>query len=107
MKRRAWLFPLAAALAAVLSACAAFVPDPEPSDAGGDEAALSDLRAGRRIYVEKCGGCHRLYDVDAYADDAWRGHVSDMVGEKLVKLTRPEHASLLRYLTTLNSKPRP
>jgi mono/diheme cytochrome c family protein len=107
MKRRAWLFPMAAALAAVLSACAAFVPEPEPSDAGGDASTLSDLRAGRRIYVEKCAGCHRLYDVDSYGDDAWRGHVQDMVGEKLVKLTRAEHMSLLRYLTTLNSKPRP
>jgi len=107
MRRRSWMFPLAAALAGLLSACAAFVPDPDPSDAGGDESALADLRAGRSIYVEKCGGCHRLYDVDSYGDDAWRGHVQDMVREKLVKLTRLEHATLLRYLTTLNSKPRP
>ena len=62
---------------------------------------------GQKLYGEKCAGCHRLYDVDSYGDDAWRGHVQDMVGEKLVKLTRAEHMSLLRYLTTLNSKPRP
>ncbi len=107
MKRHAWLFPTAAALAGLLTACAAFVPEPDRSDAGGDEAVLADLRQGRLLYVEKCGGCHRLYDVDAYSDGEWRGHVEDMIRENQVRLTRPEHASLVRYLTSLNSKPRP
>ncbi|HZN63605.1 MAG TPA: hypothetical protein VFC90_14475 [Planctomycetota bacterium] len=107
MHRRAWIFPLAAALAATLSACAAFVPEPDRADAGGNEAVLADLRQGRLLYIEKCAGCHRLHDVDAYGDDEWRAHVQDMVRENLVKLDRPEHASLVRYLTSLNSKPRP
>jgi len=107
MKRRAWLFPLAAATAAAISACAAFVPEPDPSDAGGSEAVLAELRQGRHLYVEKCGACHRLHDVDAYGDDEWRGHVQDMIRENLVKITQPEHAALVRYLTSLNSKPRP
>lgn len=107
MKRRAWLAPLSAAFAAVISACAAFVPEPDRSDAGGSETVLADLRQGRDLYVEKCGACHRLYDVDAYGDDEWRGHVQDMVREKLVKVTPSEHASLVRYLTSMNSKPRP
>ena len=79
MRRRAWIAPMAAAFAATLSACAVFVPEPDRADAGGSEAALQELRRGRHLYVEKCGGCHRLYDVDAYGDDAWRGHVRDMM----------------------------
>ena len=101
------MVPLSAALAATLSACAAFIPEPDRSDAGGRDEVLAELRQGRGVYVEKCGGCHRLYDVDAYGDEEWRGHVKDMVGEKLVKLTPGEHAVLLRYLTAVNSKPRP
>ncbi|HEU4334572.1 MAG TPA: hypothetical protein VFT32_08780, partial [Candidatus Eisenbacteria bacterium] len=107
MKRRAWTIPLSAALAATLGACAAFIPEPDRSDAGGRDAVLAELRQGREVYVEKCGGCHRLYDVDAYGDDEWRGHVRDMVREKLVKVTQEEHAALILYLTALNTKPRP
>jgi hypothetical protein len=91
----------------LLAGCAAFVPEPDPSDAGRDAEVLRDLRVGRELYVEKCAGCHRLYDVDAYADDEWRTHVQEMVGENKVRLTKADHASLLRYLTTLNGKPRP
>jgi len=107
MDRRAWIVPLAAALAASLSACAAFVPEPERADAGGSESVLAELRQGRVLYVEKCGGCHRLYDVDAYGDPEWREHVQDMVREGMVKVTRQEQSALVRYLTAVNSKPRP
>lgn len=105
--RRFWIWPLAAALAALLSACAAFIPVPEPVDAGGDASLLRDLRSGRGLYIDKCGGCHRLYDVDAYADDAWRRHIQEMIDRGNVKLTPAEHDTLARYLTTLNAKPRP
>jgi mono/diheme cytochrome c family protein len=107
MRRRAWIAPMAAAFAATLSACAVFVPEPDRADAGGSEAALQELRRGRHLYVEKCGGCHRLYDVDAYGDDAWRGHVRDMIREDMVKLAPKDESSLVRYLTSVNSKPRP
>jgi len=105
--RRFWIWPLAAALAALLSACAAFIPEPEPADAGGDASLLRDLRYGRRLYIDKCGGCHRLYDVDSFADDAWRQHIQEMIDRGNVKLTAGEHDLLARYLTTLNAKPRP
>ena len=107
MRRRAWLFPLAAALAGALGACAAFVPEPDRADAGGSDATLAELREGRHLYVEKCGGCHRLYDVDAFNDGEWKDHVQDMIREDLVKLTRAEHAAVVKYLQALNSKPRP
>jgi|SRR5688572_10312715 len=107
MIRKAVLLPLAAALAGALVACAAFIPEPDRSDAGGSDAVLAELRSGRTLYVEKCAGCHRLYDVDAYGDDEWRGHVQDMIREDLVKVSRSEQAALVRYLTSVNSKPRP
>lgn len=94
-------------MAGLAAACAAFVPEPDRADAGGSDSVLSELRQGRTLYVEKCGGCHRLYDVDAYGDDEWRGHVQDMIREDLVKVNRTEHAALLRYLTSVNTKPRP
>jgi len=93
--------------AMILAGCVAFVPEPDVSDAGRDETVLRDLHRGRSLYVEKCAGCHRLYDVDAYPDDEWRVHVREMIEENKVRLSGEEHASLLRYLTTLNGKPRP
>jgi len=99
----AWL----AAPVMILAGCVAFVPEPEPSDAGENEGVLRELSAGRRLYVEKCAGCHRLYDVDAYGDDEWRSHVREMIVENKVRLSGSEHSSLVRYLTTLNGKARP
>ena len=50
---------LALALAA-LAGCMANIPVPDALMADGDDTRLSDLRAGRELYINKCSGCHAL-----------------------------------------------
>ncbi len=74
--------------------------------AGGDEARLSGLRAGRDLYINKCSGCHALIPVDRFDDARWTAEVDEMVKLKKVRLTDEDRAQLLLYLTTANDRPR-
>ena len=84
--------------------CVANVPVPTPMMAGGGEARLSDLRAGRELYVNKCSGCHALRDVDRHSDREWSAEVHEMVRLKKVKLADLERDRLILYLTTMNGR---
>ena len=74
--------------------------------AGGDEGRLTDLRAGRELYINKCSGCHSLIPVDRYDDARWTSEVNEMVKLKKVRLSTGDHDQLLRYLTTANDRAR-
>lgn len=50
--------------------------------ADGDDARLSELRAGRDLYINKCSGCHALYSADRYNDETWTSEVLEMVAKK-------------------------
>lgn len=98
MKRFAILF-------LALGACAsAHVPEPLPVDAGGDPAVLARMVEGRRVYVAKCGACHRLYSVEAYGDAAWEQHVGEMIRLKKLRLAAEERGAILAYLQRLNGR---
>jgi len=74
--------------------------------AGGDEDRLSELRAGRDLYVNKCSGCHALIPVDRFGDDRWRAEVDEMLNLKKIRLTPGDRDRLLGYLTTANDRRR-
>ncbi len=95
---------LLAVLILGLAGCVANVPVPTPLMAGGDEARLSDLRAGRELYVNKCSGCHALRDVDRHTDREWTSEVHEMLRLKKVKLADAERDRLILYLTTVNGR---
>ncbi|MBI3854361.1 MAG: hypothetical protein HY293_01585 [Planctomycetes bacterium] len=99
MKRAALVLTLGA-----LAGCAAYLPLPDPMMAGGDEARLSDLRAGRQLYIDKCSGCHALKSVDRYDDATWTSEVHEMLAKKKVRLSDADRDQLLRYLTTANGR---
>jgi mono/diheme cytochrome c family protein len=74
--------------------------------AGGDEGRLSDLRAGRELYINKCSGCHSLIPVDRFDDARWTAEVDEMLKLKKVRMSIEDRDQLLRYLTTANERPR-
>jgi hypothetical protein len=98
MKRSAIVLLLAVA------GCMAHVPPPTQEMAGGDPSRLAELREGRELYLAKCGGCHRLYDVESHSGKEWKEQVEEMLSQKKVKLTRDEAARLILYLTTANGR---
>ena len=89
---------------AALAGCMANVPMPDALMADGDDARLSDLRAGRELYINKCSGCHALKSVDLYDDATWTSEVLEMVAKKKVRLNDADRNQLLRYLTTANGR---
>jgi hypothetical protein len=99
MKRTVFVLAMAA-----LAGCAVYLPEPDMMMAGGDDARLSDLRAGRELYVNKCSGCHSLIPVDRFDDAKWSSEVEEMFRLKKVKMTGDDRDRLLRYLTTANGK---
>ena len=89
---------------AALAGCMANVPMPDALMADGDDSKLSDLRAGRELYINKCSGCHALLSVDKYDDATWTSEVLEMVAKKKVRLNDADRVQLLRYLTTANGR---
>lgn len=88
----------------ILVGCTSHVPEPLLADAGGDETALRPLRTGRRLYIDKCGGCHRIYDVEAYSDRDWSKNVRRMIQLKKVRLTEDEKDLIVKYLGAVNGR---
>ena len=87
-----------------LAGCAIVVPEPTPMMAGGDEAVYARLQEGRRLYIDKCSGCHSLKPVTGFSDVKWRDEVDKMRRLKKVKLRPEDRGSLLLYLTTVNGR---
>lgn len=62
-----------------------------------DEALYSELKEGRKNYVQKCGNCHNLYLPEKYTNSEWE-HWMGIMGKK-VNLTEKEKTSILKYVT--------
>jgi len=99
MKKASLILALAA-----LGGCVVYVPVPDMMMAGGDDARLSDLKAGRELYINKCSGCHALIPVDKFDDARWTAEVDEMFKAKKVKMSNDDRERLLRYLTTANGR---
>lgn len=89
---------------AALAACAVALPEPDLEMAGGSDEVLSELHAGRRLYVDKCSGCHALISPERHSDEEWPREVDEMLGKKKIRLAPGERRALVRYLTASNGR---
>lgn len=82
---RRWLF-LSLAVAA---GCAPSLPEPESS--------------GAQVLIERCGGCHRLYQPSLLTADMWRyqvGRMRELFAQRGIPWLSPaDEQALLDYLT--------
>ena len=100
---------LAAGVAAAgLAGCAARLP--EPSSADAERAAkvwpgttVSDLHRGKQQYVQRCSGCHGLFDPHQFEAGRWPGFVKEMSGK--LSISVDEVADLTRYLVVASESP--
>jgi hypothetical protein len=67
-------------------------------------ASLSDLQAGRKLYIQKCAGCHTLYLPEKYTTAEWHHWVDEMT--KKVSLDTLEKQHILQYLSRGNQNTR-
>jgi hypothetical protein len=63
-------------------------------------ASLAELQAGRKLYVQKCGGCHTLFLPEKYTKQEWQLWVSEMAPK--VAMDSAEKDQVLKYLTKGN-----
>lgn len=67
---------LLAALA--LAACAPALPEVTRADAERSGRDFETLTAGRRLYADKCGGCHRLFAPGSRTLAEWDAELVEM-----------------------------
>jgi hypothetical protein len=75
--------------------CASALYIPSANDETPD-AGLSELKAGRDLYIRKCGSCHTLYLPEKYNKQEWRHWVDKMAVK--VSMDSLEKEQILKYL---------
>lgn len=103
MKSIAIVISLLVAIAGFTS-CAGSIPNPTEADAEWASHAwagttIHNLMTGRKLYVEKCGGCHSLGVPGQYSVQEW-----DRIMEKMktrAAVSEEEKNLMMRYLVTI------
>jgi predicted small lipoprotein YifL len=86
------LFIIVSGLAECTSAL--YFPDQNNVTPGSN---LDDLKAGRQLYVNKCGSCHSLFLPEKYSTEQWPALVDKM--EIKSNICSEEKSLILNYLT--------
>lgn len=92
------------ALLSFLSGCASIevlappVDDLFITEAGVSEPKITQLREGRKVYLEFCTGCHQARQVDEITADNWKRHIPKMF--RKAELYPDEIVTLTAYLKT-------
>lgn len=102
---------LAAALGALLWACAGAPPAPQPTaktvelaGRNGQVTSLAALKHGRTLYVGRCGECHELYRPSAYSPQSWPGLVDQMTVN--AELSEDHRRDITAYLVAASAESR-
>jgi hypothetical protein len=82
---------------AMLVSCSSSLYVPTSADAS-PATSLEELTEGRRIYIERCSGCHPLYQ-PAQISEERLGESLDKMQERS-KVTNDEKALIFKYLVT-------
>ena len=59
-------------------------------------ASLSQLKEGRKLYVQKCSSCHTLYLPEKYSKQQWQQFVDEM--QQKASIDNLEKEQILKYL---------
>lgn len=103
MKSIATVISLLIAIASFAS-CAGSIPNPTEADAEWASHAwtgttVHNLMTGRKLYVEKCGGCHSLSAPAQYSVQEWERIMEKMKIRAAV--SEEEKNLMMRYLVTI------
>lgn len=60
-------------------------------------ASLGEMQAGRKLYVQKCGGCHTLYLPEKYTKTQWQHTLNEMATKASIDTL--EKKLIFKYLT--------
>ncbi len=65
--------------------------------ASGPEAQLKTETDGRKLYLNKCSKCHKLYPPAKYSDNSWDMWMTKM--SRKAKLTPDQQKAISDYIT--------
>ena len=73
---------------------------------------LAELNEGKAVFEQTCSRCHRLKDPTSRNEDKWKEIVPKMIGklnrkEKKVVIDDKQQTTILKYLVTMSSAPKP
>jgi hypothetical protein len=60
-------------------------------------ASLTDLQAGRTLFINSCGRCHSLYSPDSFSATSWKSIVPGMASRAGLSATQASEVS--KYVT--------
>lgn len=101
---------LAATLGAfLLAGCAGgarSIPDPtakhlEYAEKNGYPSTLPSLKNGRRLYVNRCSGCHTLHKPESFSAKEWPAIVQDMASN--AEINEDQVRDITRYLVAVSA----
>ena len=86
-------------IAAIAFSCspALYVPTLSQQTAS---ASLTQLQAGRALYVEKCGSCHALVLPEKHSKQEWKHFLDEM--QQKASINDPQKEQILMYLSKGN-----
>lgn len=83
---------------------------PQPTEQQSQQAAerwpgttLGTLKEGRKLFVQKCSGCHNLPMPSKHSNEQWPKLIDEMA--KKAKLNEEQKQLILRYLVTVTTGP--
>jgi mono/diheme cytochrome c family protein len=96
-------------LAALGAGCVGQLPPPTSADALRASAqwpgtTVEELASGRRLYVQRCSGCHALHRPSEKPPEAWPRYVREMTERS--KLDEARAQAITRYLVVAAGAPR-
>ena len=68
-----------------------------------EEMSPQEIVAARKLYVNKCARCHRLYEPTRYDDKAWQNWMEKM--RRKARLNDTQYELLNRYLRSIRQGP--
>jgi cytochrome c5 len=60
-----------------------------------------EIAAGKKLYADKCGRCHKAFKIEKYPQPAWNMWMNQMMAK--TKLTQKEADLLVRYLQSVRA----
>lgn len=60
-------------------------------------ATLSEMQAGRKLYIQKCGSCHTLVLPEKHTKPEWQHFLAEM--QKKASINNLEKEQILKYLS--------
>ena len=83
---------------ALATACGSMLYVPTEQDAQATGIPLDSLQEGRRLYANRCSGCHNLYLPNSHTQTEWAKITGEMTERS--KLQAGEARKIVEYLGT-------